>query len=294
LAGGPDRWLVARIARRDGRRHLALVTPDAVVHRHRRGWRLRWRRRPGGAPGRPRLGEEVRDPIARIAKEDPPRGAERVRGELLELGAVVGERPVQRDRRRGPARPPSRSRRTFPRDHRASIWAADRPTVRTRTLRTSRVRLLVRHARRGLVHLDVTAGPTAARVRRQLVAATPRGGTPRSRGRDRGGVHGREFVQRARRLGVETLLTPVRAPTANGIAERRVGTPRRGCLDGLIVVNAAHPRAAPTEFADDHDRERPHRTLARQPPEPHDRPRAGPTRARPVLGGLHHVYRRAA
>jgi transposase InsO family protein len=37
-------------------------------------------------------------------------------------------------------------------------------------------------------------------------------------------------VSRARGLGVETLLTPVRAPRANAIAERLVGALRRVCL----------------------------------------------------------------
>jgi len=31
-------WLLARLARRDWRRHLVLVTPETVVRWHRRGW----------------------------------------------------------------------------------------------------------------------------------------------------------------------------------------------------------------------------------------------------------------
>ena len=71
-------------------------------------------------------------------------------------------------------------------------------------------------------------------------------------------------------------------------------TLRRECLDRLIVVNEAHLRVVLAEFAEYYNRERPHRTLDLQTPEPSDRPRAGPIRARPVLGGLHHVYSRAA
>ena len=32
---------------------------------------------------------------------------------------------------------------------------------------------------------------------------------------------------RARRIGIETVLTPIAAPQANGIAERLIGTRRR-------------------------------------------------------------------
>ena len=156
------------------------------------------------------------------------------------------------------------------------------------------VLVLVSHARRELVHLNVTASPTAAWIGRQLIEATPWGRTPRYLVRDRDAVYGREFVQRARRLGLETLLTPIRAPKANGIAERLVGTLRRECLDRLIILNEAHLRAVLAEFAGYYNAERPHRTLDLQTPERPDRPRAGPIRARLVLGGLHHVYSRAA
>jgi transposase InsO family protein len=62
-------------------------------------------------------------------------------------------------------------------------------------------------------------------------------------------VYGRDFVSRARRLGITSLLTPIRAPRANAIAERMVRTLRNECLDHLIVVNEAHLRAVLREFA---------------------------------------------
>src|SRR5262245_18719894 len=64
----PDRlfWLLARVARRDWRRHLVLVTPETVVRWHRRAWKLLWRWRSRGRPGRPRQSREVRDLIARM------------------------------------------------------------------------------------------------------------------------------------------------------------------------------------------------------------------------------------
>jgi transposase InsO family protein len=287
-------WLLARAIRRDWRRHLVLVTPDTVVRWHGWGWRLLWRWRSGGGPGRPRLSEEVRDLIARIARENPSWGAERIRGELLKLGIAVSKRSIQQYRRRGPAAPPSQSWRTFLRNHRASIWAADLLTVQTLTFRTLYVLVFVGHGRRELVHLNVTASPTAAWVWRQLIGATPWGRVPRYLVRDRDAVYGGDMVRRARRLGIETLLTPIRAPKANGIAERLVGTLRRECLDRLIILNEAHLRAVLTKFAGYYNRERPHRTLDLQTPELSERPRAGPVRARRVLGGLHHVYSRAA
>jgi hypothetical protein len=73
-----------------------------------------------------------------------------------------------------------------------------------------------------------------------------------------------------------------------------VGTFRRECLDHLIVLNERHLRSVLGGFVRYYNRDRPHRTLRPQTPRPTARPAAGTVRARPVLGGLHHAYERAA
>ena len=94
-------------------------------------------------------------------------------------------------------------------------------------------------------------------------------------------------------MGIRTILTPLRAPQANAVAERLVGTLRRECLDHPIVLNERHLRAVLGEFAAYYNAARPHRTLALDTPQPTNRVRHGPIRVSPVLGGLHHVYERA-
>src|SRR5262249_2767973 len=158
-----------------------------------------------------------RELIARMAAENPRWGSERIRGELLKLGIVVSKRSAQHDRRRRPTRPPSQSWRTFLRNHRPTLWAADFLTVQTLTFGTLYVLGCVSRARRGLVRLNVTASPTGAWIGRQLIQATPWGRAPRYLLRDRDAVYGRNGVERARRLGIETVLSPVRAPRANAV-----------------------------------------------------------------------------
>jgi transposase InsO family protein len=287
-------WTLAGVMRRDWRRHLVLVRPATVVRWHRQRWRLFWRWKSRCRLGRPRLSAEVRELIATMATANPAWGSERIVGELLKLGIAVSKRSVQQCRRRGPARPPSQTWRTFLRNHRPMLWAADLLTVQTLTFQTLYVLVFISHARRELVHLNLTAHPTAAWVWRQLIAATPWGRSPRYLVRDRDAVYGRDFVERARRLGVETVLTPVRAQRANAIAERVVGTLRRECLDHLVIVNEAHLRTVLTEFVRYYNLERPHRALELETPTPPVRAAAGPISCRPVLGGLHHSYQRAA
>jgi hypothetical protein len=56
-------------------------------------------------------------------------------------------------------------------------------------------------------------------------------------------VYGGAFRGPAAELGIETVLTPVRAPRANAVAERVIGTLRRECFDHVIPVDERHLRA---------------------------------------------------
>ena len=68
----------------------------------------------------------------------------------------------------------------------------------------------------------------------------------------------------------------------------------------MLVLNERHLEAVLQEYATYYNRARPHRSLGLGPPVPGARairpPATAPGRiiARPVLGGLHHVYERAA
>ena len=75
---------------------LVIVKPETVVGWHRAGFRLywRWRSRPHG--GRPKVSEEVRSLIRRLAIENSGWGAPKIHGELQKLGFEISERTVAR------------------------------------------------------------------------------------------------------------------------------------------------------------------------------------------------------
>jgi hypothetical protein len=79
---------------------LIIVNPDTVVGWHRAGFRLYWRWRSGERGGRPRISEEIRVLIRRLAQENPDWGAPRIHGELQKLGFVVSDRTIARYLRR--------------------------------------------------------------------------------------------------------------------------------------------------------------------------------------------------
>ncbi len=71
---------------------------------------------------------------------------------------------------------------------------------------------------------------------------------------------------------------------------------RNECLDHLLILNEQHLRTVLAEYVAYYNADRPHRSLALEPPLPASRSPVptGVIRARPVLGGLHHSYHRAA
>jgi len=171
--------------------------------------------------------------------------------------------------------------------------APGRPHISTE-LRELILRMAKENAHWGTKRIRRRAPRSAEWTWRQVIEATPWGRQPGYIIRDRDTCFGKAFVARARAIGIETILTPFRAPKANAIAERMVGTFRRECLDHVIVLNECHLRSVLSEFVQHYNGSRPHQSLANTPPVPVPRllRPPGPARvvARPVLGGLHHEY----
>ena len=104
--------------------------------------------------------------------------------------------------------------------------------------------------------------------------------------RDRDGIYGHEFQ----------VVTAYRAPKMNAHCERLIGTLRRELLDHVIVLGESHACRLLGEFAAYYNTGRGHQALGGDAPIPRALAsgRVGGVVGRPVLGGLHHVYARAA
>jgi putative transposase len=96
---------------------------------------------------------------------------------------------------------------------------------------------------------------------------------------------------------IRIIRTPVRAPRANAIAERFIGTLRRECLDHLLITGQRHLAEVLREFIEHYNTHRPHRSLKQHPPASRTPPPSGAT-VRPLrrdrLGGLVHEYLQVA
>ena len=61
---------------------LVIVEPETVIGWHRAGFRLYWRWRSRPRSGRPKITEEIRELIRRLAQENADWGAPKIPGEL--------------------------------------------------------------------------------------------------------------------------------------------------------------------------------------------------------------------
>jgi len=142
-----------------------------------------------------------------------------------------------------------------------------------------------------------TRHPTDAWVAQQLREATPFDQRPLYLIRDNDRKYGAAFAAVAVASGITVLRTPVRAPRANAVCERFLGSVRRECLDHVLILGERYLARMMREYVAYYNRARPHQGLGQVLPEPsaeESGSRTGPIRARPVLGGLHHTYHRAA
>jgi transposase InsO family protein len=102
--------------------------------------------------------------------------------------------------------------------------------------------LILRHGRRELLWLAVTAHPTAEWIAQQVTEAFGWRDAPRYVVRDRDRVYGSEFIRRIRAMGIRDRPISARSPWQNGYAERLIGSIRRECLDQVVVFGERHLR----------------------------------------------------
>ena len=114
--------------------------------------------------------------------------------------------------------------------------------------------------------------------------------------RDNDAKFGSHFQHLAEGTGIKVLKTPVKAPNANGVCERLMGTLRRELLNHFLIFSERHLGRVLKEFSQYYNQYRPHQGLGQVTPlKTETRCEAsGKIISFPVLGGLHHYYKRVA
>ena len=299
-----DRPLLVLLASRvrAWRQALLIVQPETLLRWHKSGCLLFWRWRSASGHRPPRVASNTIALIRRMARENGLWGAERIKGELGKLGLRVSKRTIQKYMHR--ARPPRRSGQswaTFLRNHAGDTWACDFLQLTDALFRPVFAFFIVELGPRRVVHLGVRWSPSGAWAAQQLREATPDGRGPRYLIHDHDAKFGPEFDRLAAASGIEVIRTPIRAPRANAICERFLGSVRRGCVDHVLILGERQLRRVLAAYVAHFNEGRPHQGIGQRiptssvaaPPPSTTEIRQGAIGV-PILGGLHHEYRWAA
>ncbi len=218
-------------------------TSAPVVRWHKKSFMTYWwRKSQRGKQGRPSIDPEIKKLVIKIANANPFWGSPRINGELLKLGIEISERTVSGLLDRRPRKPPSQTWRTFINNHMKNMVAVDFLVVPTIRFKVLYVLIILSHARREVVHFNVTTNPTAEWTTRQIVEAFPWDTAPKYLLRDRDSIFGTTFRQRVHSMGIEEVLTAFRSPWQNAYVERLNGSIRRECTDHIIELGESHLR----------------------------------------------------
>ncbi len=297
-----DRLLLVLLARavRPWRQALLIVQPETLLKWHRQGFRLFWKQKSKAKSAQAKVEAQIIALIKEMASNNRLWGAERIRGELLKLDMRVCKRTIQKYMRAvHTPRPKGQKWATFLRNHAGEIWACDFLQVPDLLFRSFFAFFIIELKSRKVIHVGVTRAPTDAWTAQQLREATPYGHTPKYLIRDNNSKFGPCFARVAVTSGIKVLKTPYQAPRANAICERFLGSVRRECLDHVLILHEKQLHRVLRAYVEYFNQARPHQGIRQQVPQgevttvPPDQ-RSDRIISVPILGGLHHEYRRVA
>jgi putative transposase len=304
-----DRAVLAALARvlsgSQLRQLRLIVSPRTLLRWHADLVRRRWAY-PRRSPGRPRTAQAIRALVLEMARDNPSWGYRRIHGELAGLGYKLAPSTVWqilKDAGIDPA--PQRAVQTwraFLDAQAKTILAADFFHVDTVFLRRLYVLFIIEHGTRRVHLAGITAHPAGEWVTQQarnlLMGLEDHADSFKFLIRDRDAKFTAAFDAVFTAVGVRSIRTPVRAPRANAIAERWVGSARRECLDRMLITSERHLRLVLGEYIDHYNQHRPHRVLQQSPPAGRPHPPAPGANVRVLrrdrLGGLIREYSQVA
>ena len=274
---------------------LIIVKPATVIGWHKKGFKLYWKLK-SHKVGRPNINWHLIKLIRRMQKENPTWSAQRIQGELSKLGFSVCDNTVAKYMRKPKNSPEKRqSWQTFLKNHTSHIVGIDFMVTRTLLFKAIYVFVAISHDRRKILHFGITSKPHSQWAIQQLRETFAFDETTKYVIRDNDGIYCNEFKQTIRQFGLKDTPTAPRSPWQNPFCERVIGTLRREYLDHMIIFNERHLHDILHEYIFEYyNVSRTHMSLGKDSPGHRPIQKDGKIVSKPILGGLHHIYSRAA
>jgi putative transposase len=308
--GDEERKRLAEIGQKLGKQALAevatIVKPDTILAWHRKLMAQKFNgSQQRKAPGRPRIDEELKTLVIRLAQENRTWGYDWIAGALKHLGYTISDQTVGNIlRRHGIPPAPERKHTTtwqeFIRTHMDVLVATDFFTTEVWTwcgLVTYYVLFFIRIGTREVHVAGVTPHPDQRWMTQMARNMTMVDWGFLSPGQYL--IHDRDtkfclaFQRTIDAVGVKRIVLPPRSPNLNAYAERWVRSVKEDALSGLILFGERSLRHALQEYVAHYHYERPHQgkgNVILMPPAHHRERPDGPVHCRKRLGGLLKYY----
>lgn len=298
-----------------GRKRLeeigTLFTPDTILRWHKKLVAIKWdyTHRRKHNPGRPRLSDEVRQFVVRMAIENSTWGYDRIADALKNVGYKISDESVRQILKEQGIQPaPDRKRQTtwdtFLKAHWEVLSAIDFTTVEVWTkggLVTFYLLFLIELKTRKICFAGCTTNPHEIwmkQIARNL--SDEEEGFLRDKRKlimDRDTVFCESFRAILNQSGIQSIVLPPRSPNLNAFIERFFRSIKAECINRMLFFGENSLRKAVKEYLVHYHRERNHQGLDHCIIQPEEEVCQGDDEivCRERLGGLlNYYYRKAA
>lgn len=298
-----------------GRKRLeqvgTLFTPDTILRWHKKLVTKKWdcSNRGKRKSGRPRLPDEVKQLVIRIAKENSSWGYDRIADAVANVGYKISDESVRKIlKKQGIETAPDRKRQTtwstFLKSHWEVLAAIDFTTVEVWTkggLVTFYLLFAMELKTRRAHFAGCTMNPHEIWMKQTARNLSDEDeGFLRDKQKlimDRDTTFSESFQMILNQSDTKPIVLPPRSPNLNAFIERFFRTLKSECLDRMIFFGENSLRSAIKEYLIHYHEERNHQGLNHQIIEPGEEvgQSAGEIECRERLGGLlNYYYRKAA
>ncbi len=298
-----------------GRKRLeeigTLFTPDTILRWHKKLVTIKWdfTHRRKHNPGRPRLSDEVRQFVVRMAIENGTWGYDRIADALKNVGYKISDESVRQILKEQGIEPaPDRKRQTtwstFLKAHWEVLSAIDFTTVEVWTkggLITFYLLFLIELKTRKIYFAGCTTNPHEIwmkQIARNL--SDEEEGFLRDKRKlimDRDTIFCESFRMILNQSGIQSIVLPPRSPNLNAFIERFFRSLKSECINRMLFFGENSLRKAIKEYLVHYHRERNHQGLDHCIIQPEEEVGQGDGEiaCRERLGGLlNYYYRKAA